>query len=144
MNPADPDSWTVQRNRQGKDQRNEILTNQTNLTTEFATGAVRHALSTGLEFIYEQQTNDTFTAAQSRANLYHPSTSDSFPPLVRNGEKTKGDTTTAAVYAFDTVKFGERWIFNGGVRLDHYRTETVITNPTTAAANLSKSDNAWT
>ncbi len=144
VNPADPNSWTVQRNRQGKDQRNEILTNQTNLTTEFATGEVRHALSTGLEFIYEQQTNDTFTAAQSRANLYNPSTSDTFPPLVRNGEKTKGDTTTAAVYAFDTIKFGERWIFNGGVRVDHYRTETTVTNPTTAASNLSKSDNAWT
>ncbi len=27
---------------------------------------------------------------------------------------------TQSLYAFDTVKFGERWIFNGGLRLDHF------------------------
>ena len=64
VNRDDPDTWTVLRNRQGKDQRNEILTNQTNLTSEFATGELRHSLSTGVELIYEKQDNATFAAAR--------------------------------------------------------------------------------
>jgi len=131
---------TVQRSRQGRHQTNEILTNQTNLTTEFATGAVKHSLSSGFEFIYEKQnqanaqtltdvsrsgtTLPTSPLSQPRADLYNPSTGDTFlsPPF--KGGYTKGDTLSAAVYAFDTLTLSERWLLNGGVRWEKFHTET--------------------
>src|SRR5690606_5277674 len=37
---------------------------------------------------------------------------------------TDGDTTTAALYAFDTVELSPQWLLNGGLRYEHYRTDT--------------------
>ena len=62
-NVANPATWTVTRSRQGKDQVNEILTNQTGLVTSFATGAVTHDLSSGIELLYERQSNVAFIAS---------------------------------------------------------------------------------
>ena len=140
---ADPSTWTVSRSRQGKDQRNEILTNQTNLTAELEAAGVKHSLSTGVEFIYEKQRNNLYAAVsgQDPANLYNPSVYDDFQPLVKNGEKTEGDTTTVAAYLFDTIKINEVFQLNGGVRYEHYSTE--FTN-TATPLNLDASDNLTT
>ena len=123
---TDPSTWTVARNRQGRHQTNEILTNQTNLSTEFKTGGIGHSLSTGFEFIYERQNqqNLVVSGTQKAANLYNPSTGDVFQPLVSNGAYTKGSTLSAAAYAFDTLKFSEQWLLNGGLRWEKFHTET--------------------
>lgn len=133
---SDPDNWTVARTRQGKDQVNEIFTNQTHLNATFSTGAIQHSLVTGVEFIYEKQSNVTLAAASgtTAANLYNPSLSDTFTPLLPTGAHSKGSTMTIGAYAFDTLKIGDRWQLNGGLRLDHYKTEydaTVVSTATT-------------
>jgi catecholate siderophore receptor len=147
---ANPATWTVARSRQAKDQTNEILTNQTNLTTAFRTGFIEHTVSSGIEFIYERQKALTFTAAgaTAAANLYNPSTADSFAALARNGGSTNGNTATAAGYVFDTLKFNEQWSFNAGVRYEHYRTEftsiPAVATPPVAATFLEGQDNLLT
>lgn len=130
----DPANWTVARSRQGRHQTNEILTHQTNLSTGFATGGVKHALSTGFEFIYERQgqqnaqtlTNTTLPASlqQPEANLYHPSTGDVFLTPPYKGAYSKGSTLSAAVYAFDTLSLSEQWLVSGGLRWEKFHTET--------------------
>ncbi len=122
---SDPSLWTVSRSRQGRNEVNEILTNQSNLATSFGTGAVSHSLSTGFEFIYERQLNRTMAASgtTAAANLYRPSTADAFGPVSLTGARTDGKTVTAAVYLFDTLTFSEKWSLNAGVRLDRFRTE---------------------
>lgn len=139
VDASNPNSWTVGRSRQGKDQENVILTNQSNLTAEFATGGIKHSLSAGLEFIYESQhsKNQALAAGstQAKANLYNPSTNDVFQPLVANGQMTKGETTTAAVYVFDTLKLNERFQLNGGVRFERYDTETNRISASTATSH---------
>lgn len=137
--PANPDpaTWTVSRSRQRVDQTNEVLANLTNLTTEFATGSVQHALSAGLEFIYERQKNLGFgTTAQTIngvsypavtapvANLYAPNAGQAMGMPYRTGADTDGNTLTSAIYVFDTLKLSERWQLNGGLRYEHYKTET--------------------
>jgi catecholate siderophore receptor len=143
---ADPGTWTVNRSRQGKDQENEILTNQTNLTTNFDTAGLKHSLSTGIEFIHERQSNVGFvaTGTTDTANLYNPSTSDQFGAVVPSGAYTKGNTTTVALYAFDTLEVTPQWKINGGVRWEKYKTE-FISIPAAAAAsqtatNLGRAD----
>ncbi|WP_374538972.1 catecholate siderophore receptor Fiu [Chitinimonas taiwanensis] len=128
---ANPALWTATRNRQGRDQENLVLTNQTNLNAEFATGSIKHTLSAGLEVTHEMQDSKTRAiptgSTQVAANLYAPSINDVFQPLVYTGGRTKGETNTTALYVFDTLKLNERFQLNGGLRFEHYNTVTSTT-----------------
>jgi len=127
--PADPSTWTIARsNPNFKDQTNRIVTHQTNLTASFATGAVAHSLSTGVEWSRETLGTITLAAlggsAWPAASLYAPS--PDIGNALRygpNGGWTRGKTNTVAAYLFDTLKFNEEWQVNAGARLDHYRTD---------------------
>ncbi len=141
VTPTNPDTWTASRSRQGKDVLNKILTNQTNLTATFDAGGVKHEVSGGIEFIYENQLTYTVgtptgTPAQAGANLYNPSTGDLFNPVVRTGNKNEGETTTSAFYVLDTISFNEQWEFSVGARAENYHTrydtltrQTAVTAP---------------
>jgi catecholate siderophore receptor len=139
-------TWKVARNRQGKDQSNQILTNQTNLTASFEAGGIQHDLTSGVEFIYESQLNYTvgmpFVAANSAtrvtqvdANLYNPSKNDVFQPVVRDGAKTDGETTTYGIYALDTMTLNPQWEVSVGLRADRFHTDTNQIVRLTAATN---------
>jgi catecholate siderophore receptor len=140
----DLDTWTIARSRQGRDQTNQILTNQTNLSAAFETGGIQHDLSSGIEFVYESQLSYTMgipflsatsasTTPQAPANLYNPSTDDVFQPLVRTGAKTDGETTTYALYALDTITLNEHWELSAGLRAERFHTKTdVLTRQGTA------------
>ncbi|MCU6500890.1 catecholate siderophore receptor Fiu [Rugamonas sp. A1-17] len=129
---SNPDSWMIARtNLNYKDQLNEIVTNQTTVTADFDGGALKHTVVAGVELINEKQTNYTNVNAPGATGLplvsiYHPDSSQPVTPaqvsLVRNGARGDGTTTTESVYVFDTAKLGDKWIFNAGVRLDHYNT----------------------
>ena len=126
---TDPSTWTLARStRTVKDQENTILTNQTVLSAQFDTGVLKHSVVAGAEFTSEKQTNYSYVAASMgtlpAANLYHPNPRDpvtGFNP-VRNGAYSEGEVNTQSAYVFDTIKFGDKWIFNGGVRFDHFNT----------------------
>jgi catecholate siderophore receptor len=122
--------------RQGRDQSNQILTNQTNLTTSFETGGLKHDIASGVECFYESQFTDTvgmpFTAAKSatrvtqqNANLYNPDNANiNYQPVVRDGTKTDGETTTGALYALDTITLNEQWQVSAGLRAERFYTKT--------------------
>lgn len=135
---SDPSQWTIARSRQGRDQQNEILTNQSNLTTKFNLGGLSHSLSTGVEFMHERLASLTFTpqSTQAPANLYNPNVNDLFQPLFANGGYSKGTTLTAAAYAFDTVQINEQWQINGGLRWEKFRTELNSATYTAASTTV--------
>jgi catecholate siderophore receptor len=151
-NPNDPSTWTIVRGTGTapnttstfKDQVNEIISNQTNLTTKFATGSVRHELSTGLELTHETQSTTGLanTGTLVPANLYNPNPNDPVGAGVPNGAYTQGQTNTAGAYVFDTLKVGERWQYLAGLRLDRYTTgyrSIPATGTTTAPTDLALS-----
>ncbi|WIG55926.1 MAG: Ferrichrome-iron receptor [Rhodanobacteraceae bacterium] len=127
--PLDPSTWTIARsNPNFKDQTNRILTNQLNFTVNFDTGDVVHDLSTGIELTREQLGTGGYAAldgsAWSPANLYDPDPGTATGLVTGdNGTWSRARTDTAGVYAFDTMKFGERWMLVAGGRLDHYSTD---------------------
>lgn len=137
--PANPQSWTFNRtNLTVKDQVNEIVTNQTSVTDDFTTGAVKHTVVMGLELTNEKQSTKGYLATGTlpTTSLYNPNFN--LPVNVtfaRSAAYTDGSTNTQSVYAFDTVKLGDDWIFNGGVRLDHYSTTFSAIALATATAN---------
>ncbi|WP_445116577.1 catecholate siderophore receptor Fiu [Acinetobacter sp. WZC-1] len=127
---ANPQDWTVNRSRQGIDQDNKILASQTTLNFNVKTAAIEHNFAAGLELLQEQQFNKTMATQMPgqpiptvTANLYHPDRHESVPALIYNGGYTDGQTNTAAVYLFDTVKLNEQFQLNSGVRVDYYDTE---------------------
>lgn len=139
----DPATWTLARSlRTVKDQENTILTNQTVVSAQFDTGVLKHSLVAGAEFTSEKQTNYSYVPATlgtlPAANLYKPNPRDTVTGYnpVRSGAYTEGEVNTQSLYVFDTVKFGDKWIFNGGVRFDHFNTtydavtlQTAVTAP---------------
>ncbi len=126
----DVNTWTVNRNRQGKDQQNQILVNQTNLNATLAQGDLTHNIASGIEFSFESQLNYTLGlptgTTQINANLYNPSTADVFALPVRTGAKTDGNTSTAALYVLDTIDLNTQWQVSAGLRAEHFNTDTNI------------------
>jgi catecholate siderophore receptor len=149
------DVWTVARTRQTTFQNNDILTNQTNLRINMNTGVIRHEITSGLEFIREGQTtmgwngygtlpaylNGGTAINLPDANLYNPDAHFSYNYYApfRTGADSDGQTDTYAAYAFDTLKFGERWLMDAGVRFERYLTEYngVSVNNTTGATTVT-------
>ena len=126
-NPAD---WQVNRSRQGVDQENKILANLSTVNWNVQTGAVEHAVVVGLELLQESQHSNTLSsqipgqkAPAPVANLYRPDRNDIVPAVLPNGGYSDGETNTAAVYLFDTLKFGDRFQLTGGIRADYYDTD---------------------
>ncbi|PHQ63097.1 MAG: TonB-dependent siderophore receptor [Sphingobium sp.] len=125
--PNDLSTYTMARsNTTLKDVTNRILTDQLNLRADFATGAVEHNLSAGIEITSEKQMSYGQTASGTRpaANLYNPDWNDVGTLSVsRNGAIARGKTDTQSFYLFDTAKFFEgKLLVTGGIRFDHYKT----------------------
>lgn len=143
--PKDPNSWSVVRTRQGVEQENRILANQTTLNINAKTGFVEHDIVAGLELLREEQFNKTLhiqapgqaAPAVPPANLYAPDPYQALPGLAPTGAYANGKTDTAAAYLFDTLKFGERFQLNGGVRVDYYDTEADALAIATDSATLA-------
>jgi len=127
-NPADPSTWTIARSSPTfKHQSNRIATNQTNLTASIGEGGFTQDISAGIELTQEKaRTIGIAPLAGSTwpaANLYKPYSHVGGLRYGENGARSDGKTNTAAAYFFDTLKFGEQWQVNAGVRLDHYKTD---------------------
>jgi catecholate siderophore receptor len=107
-----------------KDQQNTIITDQLNLRADFTTGTIEHRLSTGLELTRETQKTHgiSSTGAWTDANLYAPNWNTSGLSWQANSAGSDGRTDTAALYAFDTMHFGERLLLSAGLRVDRYKT----------------------
>jgi catecholate siderophore receptor len=127
-NANDPSTWTMKRtNLTFKDQVNEIIANQTTLTADVTTGAIKHTLVGGIELTNEKQTNYTWAATGGTAlpatSIYNPNPNAAVNvTYARNGARGNGSTNTESIYLFDTAKIGDDWIINGGIRVDHYNT----------------------
>ena len=144
-NPNDLSTYSLRRsNPTFKDQENTILTDQLNLRADFATGAVVHNLSTGLEFTREEQDALTIAATNGTtwplANLYNPDWDVTGLTWAHNGASAHGKTTTSSAYLFDTLKFGPSFLLTAGLRVDHYETDYETVTAAGVRAPLEDSD----
>ncbi|WP_297927229.1 TonB-dependent receptor [uncultured Agitococcus sp.] len=128
-------------NRQRIDQTNEIWANQTNLNTALSTGFIKHDLVLGLELLKESQltlgstsgsTSTTTVVVNGQTlpvysvvqNVYSPNAYQNLLVPYLTGADTDGETTTAALYVFDTLTLIDSLKFSLGLRADRYKTET--------------------
>lgn len=128
-------------NRQRIDQTNEIWANQTNLNTALSTGFIKHDLVLGVELLKESQltlgstsgsTSTTTVVVNGQTlpvysvvqNVYNPNAYQNLLVPYLTGANTDGETTTAALYVFDTLTLTDSLKFSLGLRADRYKTET--------------------
>ena len=112
--------------RQGNERENNVVSNQTNMSARFLTGGLRHATNVGIEVSAEQQLAPALTGLGTRApvDIFNPNPRDpviGFAPA-RSGAFSRGDSSTVAVYGFDSVELNDRWQVSGGLRWEHYDT----------------------
>ncbi len=126
--PNDLSTYTMARSLPTvKDQYNIILADQLSVRADFATGAIRHNLVAGVEFVHEKQKLYDIAVSGSRpaANLYNPDWNDVGDlSWARSGAIREGSTDTQSAYIFDTLKFlNDTILVTGGVRVDFYQTD---------------------
>ncbi|GMV31076.1 MAG: TonB-dependent receptor [Rhodanobacteraceae bacterium] len=136
-----------------RDTTNRLLVNQTDLTATFATGSVEHTLVTGFSLMHESFALDgsaEFRAADGSnpyaapnhlpfMDIYAPDNHYTGPRNRTLTSKTDGELDNAAVYAFDTMKFSERWQLNLGTRFEHNEgssTPYTVTNGVITGAGI--------
>jgi len=120
--PFPPGTTTVDTQTQFYGRDNTTLTNLTNLSAEFFTGAFKHNMSAGVELSREEATGDRFTAQDADStSLFNPDPNRrSGWPYVRDGwSKVKVDTIAA--YLYDTIDLNPQWQITGGLRAEHYK-----------------------
>ncbi|MEX2149803.1 MAG: TonB-dependent siderophore receptor [Steroidobacteraceae bacterium] len=109
-------------NRKPRDQVDEILINQTDLSVDFDTGALAHKLVAGFEVSSESSDNRRrLDSNGSEMSLFDP-VLQSADPIAYNGTSARLETDVVSGYVFDSVELSPRWIVNGGVRWDHVDT----------------------
>lgn len=132
---------TVDRRMHARWQENEILTNQSNFSTEVQTGMLLHKISTGIELTKESQLTKNYTTQTAKtSSLYNP-TNISWDSLTFSGQKSDGETTTVGAYLFDSINIGEKFILTGGGRFDKYNTTNDIVSSTLVPSTLEDKGN---
>lgn len=125
----------VDRPAYGRFITNRAFTNQTDLSGEFLTGAVKHGFDLGFEYTSVRQsmayTNDQVLASDgttpcpgtfTQTSLRDPDPNVAYPCRTARREPAPYSTETLALYGFDTLRFSEQWQASVGLRWDNYRT----------------------
>jgi catecholate siderophore receptor len=125
----------VLRGTRGRDETNEVISNQTDLTSKFRLGEMDNTLVSGLELSRENFGNigKTFGALPN-ANRFDPDPNQPFTnSIVVSGNNADATTDTVAAYLVDTLKLNEQWQISAGTRLDYVDTQARSGLPATDA-----------
>lgn len=134
------------RQLQRRDMEMENITNLTDVTIEFATGAIRHSVVTGLELTRETTNNRNSAQSDNQPQLtdfFRPNPNDRpLGPMPANtGDPSETEVKNIALYVVDTIKLTDQWAITAGVRRDDvdvdYQLRDLDTGTVTA---LSRSD----
>lgn len=102
----------------------DIFDNQTDITSRFKTGSIGHSAVVGANFALEKNHRILRTEPNSPTNLLNPNPNDVYAGLISiNPLEPDASATSVAGYVFDTISFGKRWQFVGGIRWDQFSVE---------------------
>ena len=121
-----PATQLLTRSRQATKRNADILSNQTNVTTSFNTGALHHDVTAGLELTSESSYIPAFVSVVQTPILITQSDPNAAPSgtPARSGASTDTNQKTAALYGFDTIRFSEHWLASVSLRTEEYKTHS--------------------
>jgi catecholate siderophore receptor len=147
----DPSAFQLRRTDTKYQHRNDkVTTNQTDLSGVFRTGRVSHSADLGLEFDADRQPTYAFTDtfANGRPPVIDLLNPDPFvaytPSYARTGATSNAGANSAAIYLFDTVRFGEHLQADLGIRYDHVKIDYQTVSATGVVASFGRTDKATT
>lgn len=110
--------------REFYDRRNTSISNLTNVSASFDTGALQHKVSAGLEFTQEESNALRFgTQPAGSVNVFSPNADRAIGAPLLPGETNGIKINTMAAYVFDTIKLNEQWSVMGGLRAEKYKVD---------------------
>lgn len=127
-----------------RDDRNTLLTSQTDLLFSFETGALEHKGILGFEYTEEEFHREPFAVlGTGPINLYRP---NAYAPLIPGtpvgptGEMSHTKATTTAAYIFDTISVTDWLDLTGGFRYDQYDTDFFERDAAGVRTRLGRTD----
>lgn len=135
---AGNDATTINREMRSWVARDRIWDNQTDLRTQFHTGAIQHSVVTGAAFTNEHNLRINRTAPNSPTTLLNPNPDDIYTGTVTQSPFDGRITgNTQALWLFDTAKFGQKWEATGGLRWERFTVDGVTTAPAPVQQNVN-------
>jgi catecholate siderophore receptor len=152
--------WWMKRGTKTRWNPTTTMAAVTDLHGKATAGGIEHSFDVGLELSHEKNLNaayTTFTTSGSACpaaykyaasgtvttkevlgagdctNVFAPNAADPWTGITNRGPANYNLAKTVAVYGFDTLKFGDKWLLNLGLRHDHY--ESTGHDYTTTNAN---------
>jgi catecholate siderophore receptor len=132
----------LNRQLQARDLEDEILDGQVDLVLQRTLGDVGHSVVAGVEVSRETAENRPRSGpAAPLADLFDPDPHAPYAgPIVHTGARTVSTADTVAAYAFDTLRFGERWEVMAGARYDRLEVDFDNRAATGAATSFARRD----
>lgn len=124
------------------------VTNQTDFSATFSTGALEHSAVTGLELARDKQPSvaaaDLFTYGRPPVtDLFNPDPTQVYAPAIaRTGARSEAIAHSVAAYAFDTVKVTDRVQVDLGLRWDHIDVVYTTVSVAGVPAQFGRTDKA--
>lgn len=132
---------TINRQVQSRDQDDDILANQTNLTAKFQTGPIGHDVVLGTEFSREKQLNFARTAATNTTPLEDPNPYTPIAPgLRRTGTRNEAVAESQSLYLFDTFKLGRHVDIPVGARWESFGVRFTSATPNANSVRFERTD----
>lgn len=148
------DTWWMKRGLKSRWNPVDTTANVTELFGTFNTGAIKHSFSLGAEFTHEVNKNASWTVTTLSGStcptslqtaaapydctpLYNPNPSDPWTGTKVRGAVTSNTTDTKAIYGFDSIEIGDKWLVNLGLRWDDYSVDGV------ASTGASVAEASW-
>jgi len=138
-----------------RDNDDDTIFNQTDLTWKFRAGGVKHAMITGMEFGRERidrvnYTLDTSPAAGTQiptaiTSFLNPDPYTVLPAYTKTpNARALGEGDTVAFYVQDQIELNDYWKLLAGLRWERYKADVKTVNGVTGVATtgpFSRSDN---
>lgn len=121
-------STQIRRTAKTRDSEDTILTNVTDVTARFDTGAVEHTLLAGLEFTREESVNRARIATDGAlTDLFNPDFNAPYTGTITADplRDSFADSHSMAAYVFDTLVLNPQWELSGGLRWDRFEVDTI-------------------
>ncbi|MDO5102181.1 MAG: TonB-dependent siderophore receptor [Lautropia sp.] len=120
-----------------RDEKNRIVSNQTDLIAKATTGQIEHDIVAGLYVAHEtldrtvgsvlNNPDGTSVAPADRTAMsaLNPEGVWNGPVNYVRSQYGDGKIQNVAIYAFDNIKLNQQWSLNTGVRFEHFRGESL-------------------
>ena len=128
--------WWMKRGLKSRWNPTATFANVVDLYGEVDAGGLTHSFDIGFEYSREINRNASYTVTTTGGSacpapltgfdctrVYDPDPSDPWTGTIERGIETHSNTNTFGLYAFDSIKFGDRWVLNLGVRHDTYEVD---------------------